>query len=45
MEPIFIITVITLIISVIGVGLAMVFSYGVTARYYNVAIEKINGQE
>lgn len=45
MEPVFIITITTLIISVIGIGLAMVFSYGVTARYYNVAIEKINGQE
>lgn len=43
MEPVFIITVITLIILVIGIGLAMVFSYGVTARYYKVAIEKING--
>lgn len=42
MEPVFIITFITLIISVIGIGLAMVFSYGVTARYYNVAIEKID---
>lgn len=42
MEPVFIITFITLIILVIGIGLAMVFSYGVTARYYNVAIEKID---
>ena len=42
MEPVFIITAITLIILVTGIGLAMVFSYGVTARYYNAAIEKIN---
>lgn len=40
MEPIFIIAVITLIISVIGIGLAIVFSFGVSARYYNVAIGK-----
>jgi len=36
-----VITAITIVILAIGLSIAMVFSYGVSARYYNVAIGRI----
>jgi hypothetical protein len=36
-----VITAITIAILEIGLSIAMVFSYGVSARYYNVAIGRI----